>query len=284
MNRSRKNLLIAGLVGAVFLIAAFLIIRPALQGDPGTESSSSGEATYGEPGPTGGGAGEPTSGGGDDGGSNPDDPDDGGEISPIKSLQVGGATVSNEYPIENFDGGFTDGSCAVLVNLSPTIPITVVSVGVGPAPLFAEAPCQPQEGLTNVTSLGTCAPGVVLPARGPGSPRGCAIGVKVLVQGDNQGAVTLVTRARCTTRDVPPCTLMASRPDVRPGVDSPVRLTVTQRIGFQSSAGITDESPAATRSPGATDEPTAPPIEETSPEESPATTGDDQERSGTGAG
>ncbi|MEO3868517.1 PT domain-containing protein [Nonomuraea sp. B12E4] len=292
MNRSRRNLLIAGLFAAVFVVAAFLIIRSAFD----TGGSASGETTYGEPGPTGdGGTGEPTSGDGDDGGSNPDNPDDpdnpdnpdrGGATSPIKSLQVGGATVSNEYPIENFDGRFTDGSCAVLVNLSPAIPITVVSVGVGPPALFAEDPCQPQEGLTNVTSVGTCAQGVILPARGSGRPQGCAIGVKVLVQGDNKGAVTLVTRARCTTRDVPPCTLMASRRDVRPSEDSPVRLTVTQEIGFESRRGITDETPTGTPSSeptdeptdSPTDEPTDPPIDETSPEETPAATGDAQEQ------
>jgi hypothetical protein len=234
INATKRNVLLAALLAGFFAVGAFLIIRPAFQSDPAGEDSLAEEGN--SPGsqssddPNGGESSSTT----ENHGSSPSAGQNrSGRNSPVKAWRIGGATVDNQYPVENFSQGITTGrSCAVLENLSPTLPVTVVSVSVGPSGVWEAQGCVPTLSATDLTGAVPCAAGVVLPPRQP-PRRGCSVGVKLLVTGGHSGAVTLVTRVECTTRAVEPCTRLPS--NLHPTADYPIRLTVDQTIGFTGS-------------------------------------------------
>jgi hypothetical protein len=280
MSGPKRNVLLAALLTVFFILGAFLIIRPAFQVAPAGDSSSTGEnsspgsqlsgnqdsgsSSAGEgssPGPRSSGnqnSGNSSAGEGSSPGSQPSgNQNGGGSKPPVKAWRIGGATVDNQYPIENFNQGFNDGdSCAVLENLGSTLPITVVSVSVGPSSVYVATNCEPDfsSGATDLTGAVPCAPGVVLPSRQ--SRRGCSVGVKLLVTGRHGGTITFVTRVSCTTRKVAPCTLLRS--DLNPTADSPITLTVDQQIGFTGSDKdnpITPETATPSPTPEAKESP-----------------------------
>ncbi|MFI6994473.1 hypothetical protein [Nonomuraea wenchangensis] len=274
MNRTRRNALLATLLAVFFGVGAFMIIKPAFQNDsaedpraaeqdspssqfsddPGAEPSASGKTHDGQSSP----ARSPV-----------------GKRPKVKSWRVAGATVTNKYPLANFNDVFTSGrSCAVLVNISETLPITVVSISVGPSGVFqrGEGCAAPDElGSTDLAGAVPCAAGVVLPPRQP-SLRGCSVSVELLVTGRHRGAVTLVTRVVCTSRTDVPCTRLPS--DLHPTADDPITLTIDDTIGFTGSdeaEPITKETPTPSPSPSspetepATETTDEPPTETPSP-------------------
>jgi hypothetical protein len=229
MSRTLRNRLLAASLALLFVAGAFLIIRPALTGGSGEQSPSAGQgsepARLGSEGPAQQESRDPGS--GRQGNGKPQ----------AKSWRIGGATVDNQYPIANFGQGFTNGrSCAGLQNLSEVLPVTVVSVSVGPSGVYEAQDCNSTMALssTNLTTAVPCGPGVVLLPR-PRS-QACSVGVNLLLRGSQQtydGTVTLVTRVTCTTRNDAPCTLLPS--DLTPTPAAPVTLTVDQRIPFRGS-------------------------------------------------
>ncbi|WP_433370716.1 hypothetical protein [Streptosporangium sp. CA-115845] len=285
MSGPKRNVLLAALLAVFFALGAFLIIRPAFQSSPvegglsagessSSSSQSSGNQNSGNP-PTGKSS-SPIS---QSSGASQSSPasqsssasqssgnqNSSGPKPRIEAWRVGGATVDNQYPAANFGGVFTSGqSCAVLENLSSTLPITVVSMSVRPSNVYGARNCEPDLlGSTDLTGAVPCAPGVVLPPRQP-PRRGCSVGVELLVTDRDQhhGEIVLVTRVTCTTRKVAPCTLLPST--LNPTEAFPITLTIDQKIGFtgsnQNNPDTETEEPPVTETeePPVTDRPTSP--------------------------
>ncbi|GAA2402497.1 hypothetical protein [Nonomuraea africana] len=198
-NRSR-NLLIGSLFAVVLVVGLFLAIRPAFTTQSDSQSDSQGQPWDGDAGQSS----SPDDSGGGDG------PGDSPSTAPPakKSTIIGGPTLGNYYPIENFGQEFPVATCAIIGAAEGSRTLIIEAITVQPAGLWKVDDCSqvPQpydDGKARTVGVAPCQVGLKIPPNTTSGLRnGCWIGVRTVGTRPAKGTLTITARWQCRSGEI----------------------------------------------------------------------------------